>query len=125
MQERPSSRRPDSVGRHRGLAGHTRGERSGCPWRPDRGRPGAPGEDDPDPFPNAVSAAASGSGAIAWEFDQGVFEAINHTRNAYDVVKRECQPKTAAEMWEYWIADVLARKAEQANSPAVAHAQPF
>ena len=40
---------------------------------------------------------------------------INHARNAYDVVKRECQPKTAAEMWELWIADVLARKAEQAK----------
>ena len=123
MQERPSSRRPDSVGRHRGLAGHTRGERSGYPWRPDRGRPGAPGEGDPDRFPNV--ATVSGSGAIAWGFEQGVFEAINHARNAYDVVKRECQPKTAAEMWELWIADVLARKAEKANSPAVANAQPF
>jgi hypothetical protein len=72
----------------------------------------------PTSFPNVETA-------IAWGFEQGVFEVINHARNAYDVVKRECQPKTAAEMWELWIADVLARKAEQANSPAVAHAQPY
>ena len=44
-----------------------------------------------------------------------MFEVINHARNAYDVIKRKCQPKTAAEMWELWIADVLARKAEKAK----------
>ncbi len=65
----------------------------------------------PTSFPNAETA-------IAWGFEQGVFEVINHARNAYDVIKRECQPKTAAEMWEFWIADVLARKAEQAKPPA-------
>ena len=65
----------------------------------------------PTSFPNAETA-------IAWGFNQGVFEVINHARNAYDVVKRTCQPKTAAEMWEFWIADVLARKAEKAKPPA-------
>ena len=65
----------------------------------------------PTSFPNVETA-------IAWGFEQGVFEVINHARNAYDVVKRECQPKTAAEMWELWIADVLARKAEKAKPPA-------
>ena len=64
----------------------------------------------PTSFPNVETA-------IAWGFDQGVFQVINHARNAYDVVKRECQPKTAAEMWELWIADVLARKAEKAKPP--------
>ena len=72
----------------------------------------------PTGFPNVETA-------IAWGFDQGVFQVINHARNAYDVIKRECQPKTAAEMWELWIADVLARKAEQANSTAVVHVQPY
>ena len=47
----------------------------------------------PTSFPNVETA-------IAWGFEQGVFEVINHARNAYDVIKRECQPKTAAEMWE-------------------------
>ena len=65
----------------------------------------------PTSFPNVETA-------IAWGFDQGVFQVINHARNAYDVIKRECQPKTAAEMWELWIADVLARKAEKAKPPA-------
>ena len=82
------------------------------------------GEADPDRFPERSKR----SGAIAWGFEQGVFEVINHARNAYDVVKRECQPKTAAEMWELWIADVLARKAEKAKPPAVrglqTHEQP-
>jgi hypothetical protein len=65
----------------------------------------------PTSIPNAETA-------IAWGFEQGVFEAINHARNAYDVIKHECQTKTAAEMWELWIADVLARKAEKAKPPA-------
>ena len=40
----------------------------------------------PTGFPNVETA-------IAWGFEQGVFEVINHARNAYDVVKRECQPR--------------------------------
>ena len=72
----------------------------------------------PHQLPERSKRSDKRSGAIAWGFDQGVFEVINHARNAYDVVKRTCQPKTAAEMWELWIADVLARKAEQAKPPA-------
>ena len=37
--------------------------------------------------------------AIAWGFEQGVFEVIDHALNAYDCVRRERQPKAAAEMW--------------------------
>jgi hypothetical protein len=48
--------------------------------------------------------------AIAWGFEQGCFQALQHARNAYDALKRETQPKTAAEMWTLWIADVTARK---------------
>ena len=62
--------------------------------------------------------------AIAWRFEQGVFEVINHSRNAYDVAKRECQHKTAAEMWELWIADVLARAAEKTKPAAEWSMQP-
>jgi hypothetical protein len=58
----------------------------------------------PASFPNPAAA-------IAWGFEQGAFEALEHARNAYDWLKREQSPKTAAAMWALWIADVTARKA--------------
>jgi len=58
----------------------------------------------PASFPNPAAA-------IAWGFEQDAFDALEHARNAYDVVKKEHTPATAAEMWALWIADVVARKA--------------
>lgn len=49
--------------------------------------------------------------AIAWGEDMGVFKALQHSRNAYDKLKRESEPGTAQEMWDIWIAYVLERKA--------------
>lgn len=68
--------------------------------------------EDQDRIQNATPTSFSGpEAAIAWGFEQGVFAALQHARNAYDACKREHQPKTAADMWAAWIADVTARKA--------------
>jgi len=61
----------------------------------------------PASFPNPAAA-------IAWGFESGAFDALEHARNAYDVCKREGNPTTAAAMWALWIADVTARKAARA-----------
>lgn len=47
--------------------------------------------------------------AIAWGFEQGAFKDALHAQNAYDKLKTDKQPKTAAEMWQLWIADVEER----------------
>ncbi len=49
--------------------------------------------------------------AITWGFEKGAFRAIEHARNAYDKLKRERNPQSAAEMAALWIADVKARLA--------------
>jgi hypothetical protein len=59
-------------------------------------------QETPDVFPNAATA-------IAWGFDQGAFEVLQHARNAYDKLKAEAQPEDAAEMAGLWVADVRAR----------------
>jgi hypothetical protein len=56
----------------------------------------------PDVFPSPDKA-------IAWGFEQGAFQAIQHARNAYEKLKRDEQPKDAQEMARLWVADVLAR----------------
>jgi hypothetical protein len=56
----------------------------------------------PTTFPNPETA-------IAWGFEQGVFEALQHARNAYDKLKREHNPQSAQEMAALWVADVRAR----------------
>ena len=56
----------------------------------------------PDVFPNPETA-------IAWGFERGAFEALQHARNAYGKLKREAQPKDAREMAHLWVADVQAR----------------
>jgi hypothetical protein len=61
----------------------------------------------PDSFPNAEAA-------IAWGFEQGAFEALQHARNAYAKMKREKQPKTAQAMWALWIDNVNHRLADLA-----------
>lgn len=56
---------------------------------------------------------ASGQGAIAWGFEQGCFNAPQHAHNAYEELKREKQPKTAAEFWPMWIEEVQRRVSEK------------
>lgn len=69
---------------------------------------------------NRIEAAtpagfANAAAAIAWGEEQGAFDALQHARNAYDKLKAEHNPTTAAEMWALWIADVTARKAARAG----------
>lgn len=47
--------------------------------------------------------------AIAWAVDLGAFDNIPHAQNAYDKIKREQAPQTAAEMAALWVADVQLR----------------
>lgn len=47
--------------------------------------------------------------AIAWGLEHGVFRDAVHAKNAYDKVKTDKKPKTAAEMWAMWRADVKMR----------------
>jgi len=49
--------------------------------------------------------------AIAWGFEQGAFQALQHARNTYEKLKREAQPKDAHEMARLWVAEVQARLA--------------
>ncbi|MFN8494357.1 MAG: AAA family ATPase [Caldilineaceae bacterium] len=48
--------------------------------------------------------------AIAWGVEQGVFRDAVHAKNAYDKVKSDRKPKTAADMWRLWIEDVEKRQ---------------
>jgi hypothetical protein len=54
--------------------------------------------------------------AIAWGYEQGCFNDAVHAQNAYDELKREKQPKSAQEMWAFWVAAVERRcQAQQAE----------
>jgi len=66
-------------------------------------------EAEAKPPANNGDAFASPAVAIAWGYEQGVFRAMLHAQNAYDKVKAEKKPKTAAEMAALWRADVAAR----------------
>lgn len=68
-------------------------------------------------IPKSFNSSAE---AIAWAVDFGAFEVIQHSRNAYDQVKAQQQPKNAAEMWELWIHEVTSRKAEAEHRAAQA-----
>lgn len=68
----------------------------------------------PASFPNAEAA-------IAWGFEQGAFEALQHARNAYAKLKAEKQPETANEMWALWIDNVNHRLADLALADDQAH----
>ena len=56
--------------------------------------------------------------AIAWGFEQGVFKALQHARNAYEDLKAKEKPATAAAMRELWIADIARRRAATATGAA-------
>lgn len=48
--------------------------------------------------------------AIAWGFDQGVFNDAVHALSAYEKCKREGSPATAGAMWQLWLADIERRR---------------
>lgn len=54
--------------------------------------------------------------AIAWGFEQGCFRAPQHAHNAYEECKKDKKPKSSAEMWKFWVAEVQARVAEVIES---------
>ncbi|HNT74356.1 MAG TPA: AAA family ATPase [Anaerolineae bacterium] len=57
--------------------------------------------------------------AIAWGFEQGAFQALQHARNAYDKLKAELHPQNAEEVTALWVANVEYRLAEaQEADPA-------
>jgi hypothetical protein len=58
----------------------------------------------------APGAFSGPEDAIAWGVEQGCFRDTVHAKNAYDKIKREKRPQSAAEMWQLWIATVEARK---------------
>lgn len=69
---------------------------------------------DQDQLETAIPKGFTGpEHAISWGMEQGCFAALQHARNAYDELKREAKPQTAQEMWDAWIADVLARVAKK------------
>lgn len=47
--------------------------------------------------------------AIAWGMGKGVFRDEMHAKNAYDKLKREEAPSSAAEMFELWVEEVERR----------------
>lgn len=58
--------------------------------------------------------------AIAWGFEQRCFGAPQHARNAYEKLKKEKQPKLAAECWRLWIEDVQ-RRCDELDDPKANH----
>lgn len=57
---------------------------------------------------------ASPASAIAWGYEQGVFDAMPHAQDAYKKLKSTAQPANATEMASLWRADVAARIVERA-----------
>lgn len=62
--------------------------------------------------PERPTAFASPDLAIAWGMAQGCFREELHAKNAYEKVKAEQKPRSAAEMAAYWLAEVDKRVAE-------------
>lgn len=58
---------------------------------------------------------SSADKAIAWGFEQGAFEALQHARSSYNKLKREKKPEDAYAMASLWVADVKSRLASQAE----------
>jgi hypothetical protein len=65
-------------------------------------QPPNPEQQGPEPF-------QSPEAAIRWGYDQGVFQHMNHARNAYEKCKEAGKPKNAREMTVLWRDDVFAR----------------
>lgn len=77
-----------------------------------------------DAIERKTPAAFSGpADAIAWGFGMGAFDDAVHAQNAYEKLKGEQKPATAAAMWALWITDVLRRLDERKETP-VAETEP-
>lgn len=50
--------------------------------------------------------------AIAWGFEQGCWRDARHCQAAYNQIKEQHRPATAAQMWMLWIAEVKQRRQE-------------
>jgi dephospho-CoA kinase len=88
------------------------GSWQGMPDRIEQAVYGGLSKEDQERIERATPTSFTGpEQAIAWGFEQGVFQALPHARNAYDKIKAEHKPTCAADMWGLWIADVTARKA--------------
>lgn len=61
--------------------------------------------DAPTAFPNPETA-------ISWGYERGAFATLQYSRDAYEKLKQEKQPKTAAEMRDLWVAEVQERLSE-------------
>ncbi len=70
-------------------------------------------EGDPTSFDSVESA-------LAWAMIKGVFRDEAHAKNVYQKVKDTEQPKSSAEMWMHWIAEVNFRVREAADVAAAA-----
>ncbi len=55
--------------------------------------------------------------AIAWGVEQGRFRDAVHAKNTYDKVKTDKKPKTAGDMWRFWIEAVEGRKQTISEAP--------
>ena len=77
------------------------------------------GVKDADQMPTSFTSATD---AIAWGVEQGCFRDARHGQAAYDKLKGEKQPKSAGEMWQFWIANVMERKAASIAEPEIAEA---
>lgn len=113
----------------RGRSGITLWDDTGCwkgmPERIEGAVYGGLSREDQDKREAAVPTGfTSAAEAIAWAVDYGGFAVLQHARNAYDLVKREQQPKNATEMWELWIREVLARKAAQPTAASTPESEP-
>jgi hypothetical protein len=62
-----------------------------------------------DAFPSVASA-------IAWAIDHGAFESKRNAQDAYDELKGECKPETAAQMGRLWRAEVKRRAREGSDT---------
>lgn len=62
----------------------------------------------PAAFPNPEAA-------IAWGLEQGAFDVLQHSRNAYNKLKADKQPANAAEMGLWWVEEIE-RRLEQKSA---------
>lgn len=116
--EKDDRRGVEVVWARRGRSGMTLWDDTGC-WRgmPERIEEAVYGglsEEERDEIEaQAPEVFQDPAEAINWGFEQGVFGALQHARNAYDKLKREKQPTSAREMRDLWVADVERRLVEQ------------
>lgn len=106
----------------RGRSGMTLWDDSGCwRWMPEKIEAAVYGgltADQMSAFEKQAPTSFSGpEEAIAWGFEQGCFRDALHAKNAYDKVKNERKPKTANDMWRFWVEDVEKRQQMPIEEP--------